>query len=259
MTKRKRKSREVTQHLRIRLKGTSFVRLLIARSLPKVGDGEDDGEGMERRERTVLLNGVPEGMTSEGLCDGFGVFGNVEGCVIHKDKKRKTGIVVFEKAEARDAVLSDKAEGMVLDLEDGEQGGGRDGAYGLVMEYRRKRPGNEVLLERVNTFIEEKEAEEEEERRAREAAAAGDGWTVVRTRKGARHKNQDGSGVNLQAVSKVRAESNRKEASLHQGFYHFQRREQRRNEILELQSKFKEDKKRIAELRSKRKFNPYQI
>ena len=127
---------------------------------------------------------------------------------------------------------------------------------GLLKEYRKARPGNKALLDRVNKWIEDKEEEEERLRLEREAAAASDGWTVVTSRKG-RHKNRDAQGINVSAVAKAAAESKRKEAALHTDFYHFQQREARRNEILELQNKFKEDKKRIAELRAKRKFNPY--
>ena len=249
--------------LRAQLGDSCFVRTLVAKPVPQA---ESQGDAAnEARSRSILLTGVPTLASEDDLKVGFSVFGRVERCVIHRERQNKSAVIVFEKAKSRESALSEKAERAILSLDGGvgtspapeARKRPRGGAYALLREYRKKRPGNAVLLSRANAWIEEKEAEEEEIRRQREAAAAGDGWTVVTTRKGARHKNQDGTGVNLQAVSKKRAESNRKEAELHQGFYHFQRREQRRSEILELQSKFKEDKKRIAELRSKRKFNPY--
>lgn len=249
---------EGVAHLKVRLGPSSFYRTIVARGVPKsdASSAIATETETERRERTVVLAGVPAGASVAGLKSAFSAFGAVEGCVIHKDRSKGTAIVVFERVKSRDAVLSERAERASLCLGD-EDGPRREGAFGLLLDYRRERPGNAVLLQRANDYIEHREAEEDAERRAREAAAAGDGWTVVTTRKGARHKNQDGTGVNLGAVSKVKAEANRKEAFLHQGFYHFQRREQRRNEILELQDKFKEDKRRIAELRGKRKFNPY--
>ncbi|AET04201.1 ribosomal RNA-processing protein [Medicago truncatula] len=72
-----------------------------------------------------------------------------------------------------------------------------------------------------------------QERKAKEALAAEGGWTVVRHHKGL-------------GCSRV-----------HQDFYRFQEREAQRNELMELQSKFEEDKKRLRQLRAARKFRPY--
>jgi ribosomal RNA-processing protein 7 len=40
-------------------------------------------------------------------------------------------------------------------------------------------------------------------------------------------------------------------------FYRFQRREQRRSELLDLRSKFEQDKKKVAEMRAGRNFKPF--
>ncbi|XP_039684311.1 ribosomal RNA-processing protein 7 [Medicago truncatula] len=49
----------------------------------------------------------------------------------------------------------------------------------------------------------------------------------------------------------------KKHTGVHQDFYRFQEREAQRNELMELQSKFEEDKKRLRQLRAARKFRPY--
>jgi len=62
------------------------------------------------------------------------------------------------------------------------------------------------------------------------------------------------------SVAKAVVEDNMKKKKREEvklDFYRFQRREAQRNEILTLQSKFEEDKKRIQQLRAARKFRPY--
>jgi ribosomal RNA-processing protein 7 len=96
-------------------------------------------------------------------------------------------------------------------------------------------------------------------KRDREAAAAEDGWTVV-VNKGGRKKNTDESGISVGAVDVTAATERAKKKQRKEGildFYRFQRREARRNEVLELQQKFEEDKKRIAKMKAARKFRPF--
>ncbi len=40
-------------------------------------------------------------------------------------------------------------------------------------------------------------------------------------------------------------------------FYRFQQREQRRSQLLDLRSRFEQDKKRVAEMRAGRNFKPF--
>jgi len=243
--KSKRESKGVVTHLKVRMGACAFVRTLLAKPCT------DESLG-EKKELSVFLSGVPRETSQKDLEIALSVFGDVERSAIQQ--ANKSAIVIFKKKKSVAAVFNEKAESEVLPasaLKRGDQG-----AYRLLKDYRKERVGNKILLDRVNKWIESKEEEEERLRKEREAAAESDGWTVVTTRKG-RHKNRDAQGVNVSAVAKLKAESKRKDAALHKDFYHFQQREARRNEILELQSKFREDKKRIAELRAKRKFNPY--
>jgi len=241
-------SKAAVRHLKVRLGASAFVRTLAAKPCT------DESLG-EKRELAVFLQGVPREATRKDLESCLSAFGAVESAALHPSSK--SAIVVFSRKKDADSLLKGKKAETKL-LPSSAVSKANQGAYRLLKEYRKKRPGNKVLLERANAWIEAKEAEEEALRLAREQAAVDDGWTVVSSRKG-RHKNRDAEGTNTKAVARAAAEARRKDAAHHKDFYHFQQREARRNEILELQDKFKQDKLRIAELRAKRKFNPYDM
>eukprot|EP01018_Ginkgo_biloba_P036722 Gb_30657 [translate_table: standard] len=129
-----------------------------------------------------------------------------------------------------------------------------------LADYHSKRPGLEVLQQQIDAFIVDHEAQEEQARKEREATAAAEGWTVVVHQKGRKKTTDAEGGIAMGAVTQAAAQERNskkksKEAAI--DFYRFQRRDARRNEILELQNKFEEDKKRIAQLRAARKFRPY--
>ncbi|QCE04642.1 ribosomal RNA-processing protein 7 [Vigna unguiculata] len=110
-----------------------------------------------------------------------------------------------------------------------------------IMEYHQSRPGLEVLQHQIDDFIIAHEEKLEEERKEKEALAAEGGWTVV-----VHHKA---------AMENKMTKKKHKEVGL--DFYRFQKREAQRNEIMTLQSKFEEDKKRLQQMRAARKFRPY--
>lgn len=129
-----------------------------------------------------------------------------------------------------------------------------------LLDYHSKRPGLKVLQQEIDDFIENHEAQAEKERKEREAASAAEGWTVVVHHKGRKKTVDSESGIamgsiGLAAAQAKKAKKKAKESAV--TFYRFQRREARRNEIMELQNKFEEDKKRIAQMRAARKFRPY--
>ncbi|KAJ1412068.1 Ribosomal RNA-processing protein 7 [Sesbania bispinosa] len=129
-----------------------------------------------------------------------------------------------------------------------------------IMEYHQNRPGLEVLQHQIDDFVTAYEEKLEEERKAKEALAAEGGWTVVVHHKGRKKTTDSESGIAVGSVAQAAVENKmakkkRKEVGL--DFYRFQKREAQRNEIMILQSKFEEDKKRLQELRALRKFRPY--
>ncbi|OVA12516.1 Ribosomal RNA-processing protein 7 [Macleaya cordata] len=128
-----------------------------------------------------------------------------------------------------------------------------------LTEYHQSRPGLDILQQRIDEFITAHEEREEQARQEREARAAEGGWTVVVHHKG-RKKTTDESGITVGSVAQAAvvdkmAKKKSKEVGI--DFYRFQRREAQRNEVMMLQSKFEQDRKRIQQLRAARKFKPY--
>lgn len=140
-----------------------------------------------------------------------------------------------------------------------DQNGPLRGMRKWLADYHSKRPGLRVLQQQIDDCITNFEAQEEKARKEREAAAEEEGWTVVQHHKGRKKTADLDTGVRVGGVAPAAVETNlkakKKDAVLN--FYRFQRRDARRNEVLELQQRFEEDKKKIAALRAARKFRPY--
>ncbi|KAM1411229.1 hypothetical protein EV1_023602 [Malus domestica] len=100
-----------------------------------------------------------------------------------------------------------------------------------------------------------------QEKKEKEARAADGGWTVVVHHKGRKKTTDSESGITVGSVAQAALEDKvaKKKRTKVVGldFYRFQRKEAQRNEIMMLQSKFEQDKKRIQQLRAARKFRPY--
>jgi len=135
---------------------------------------------------------------------------------------------------------------------------GGQGVRAWVGRHRARRPGHQKLQEQLDAWMEAWEAEEARKWREREEAAGGDGWTVVGGTKG-RRKTRDDRGTAVGGVSAALAESRRgkEQKKPEANFYRFQRREKRRDEVLELRQRFEEDRKRLAAMRKDRQFKPY--
>ncbi|KAG4970860.1 hypothetical protein JHK85_037281 [Glycine max] len=129
-----------------------------------------------------------------------------------------------------------------------------------IMEYHQSRPGLDVLQNQIDDFITAHEAKLEEEREEKEALAAEGGWTVVVHHKGRKKTTDSESGIAVGSVAQAAVENKmtkKKHKEVGLDFYRFQRKEAQRNEIMTLQSKFEEDKKRLQQMRAARKFRPY--
>ncbi|KAL3723452.1 hypothetical protein ACJRO7_035609 [Eucalyptus globulus] len=151
------------------------------------------------------------------------------------------------------------------DLDDVHQisSGDEDESKGMkkwLAEYYQKRPGIEILQQRIDDFITTHETKLEQERKEREARVAEGGWTVVTHHKGRKKTTDSESGIVVGSVSQAALEdklAKKKRKEVGSDFYRFQRREAQRNEIMMLRSKFEQDRKRIQQLRAARKFRPY--
>ncbi|KAI9123236.1 hypothetical protein K1719_006125 [Acacia pycnantha] len=129
-----------------------------------------------------------------------------------------------------------------------------------ITEYHQSRPGLQALQDQIDDFITAHEEKLEEERNEREASAAEGGWTVVVHHKGRKKTTDPESGIVVGSVAQAAVEqkaAKKKHKEVALNFYRFQKKEAQRNEIMMLQSKFEEDKKRLRQLRASRKFRPY--
>ncbi|XP_058742049.1 uncharacterized protein LOC131614491 [Vicia villosa] len=129
-----------------------------------------------------------------------------------------------------------------------------------IKEFHQSKPGLEVLQNQIDDFVTDYEEKSEEERKAKEALVAEGGWTVVQHHKGRKKTTDSESGIVVGSVAQAAVENKlakKKPQEVGLDFYRFQKREAMRNELMELQLKFEEDKKRLQQLRAARKFRPY--
>ncbi|KAJ6806049.1 uncharacterized protein M6B38_177270 [Iris pallida] len=177
---------------------------------------------------------------------------------IKKDRSRKKKDIQNAIGCKTDESLSEVAEKVdeILSVDE-------DCSRGMkkwLIKYKESRPGLKILQQRVDDFITAHEEQQEEERKTREALAAEGGWTVVVHHKGRKKTTDTESGISVGSVAPAAVldkmgKKKNKEVGL--DFYRFQKREAQRNEVMMLQSKFEQDKKRIQQLRAARKFRPY--
>ncbi|XP_058114989.1 uncharacterized protein LOC131257988 isoform X6 [Magnolia sinica] len=181
------------------------------------------------------------------------------------DRSKKAG-----KSKKKDRVVSKKERKKVekkAEVEEDEvyhmSSGDEDCSKGMkkwITEYHTNRPGLKILQQRIDAFTTAHEAQEEQAKKERESRVAEGGWTVVKHHKGRKKTTDSESGVAVGAVAEAAvldkmAQKKKKGVALN--FYNFQRREAQRNEVMMLQSKFEQDKKRIQQMRAARKFRPY--
>lgn len=176
-----------------------------------------------------------------------------------KARKKKKKQLTLSREDQNLSENKDSTEDDIYQISSGDEDCFK-GMKKWIMDYHQRRPGLNVLQERIDDFITEHEARVEQERKEREAQAAEDGWTVVVHHKGRKKTTDTESGVVVGSVAQATVVNNmtkKKAKQVGLDFYRFQKREAQRNEVMMLQSKFEQDKKRIQQMRAARKFRPY--
>ncbi|TQD74365.1 hypothetical protein C1H46_040077 [Malus baccata] len=186
------------------------------------------------------------------------------------------------KKKKRDLDSSKSTKTMEMEVEADQadvyliSSGDEDSSKGMkkwVTEYHQNRPGLKELQQRIDQFMVEHDEKLEQEKKEKEAHAAEGGWTVVVHHKGRKKTTDAESGITVGSVAQAALEDKvakkKRTEVVGLDFYRFQRKEAQRNEnrkaliqsvlaeIMMLQSKFEQDKKRIQQLRAARKFRPY--
>ncbi|KAG6719373.1 hypothetical protein I3842_03G002400 [Carya illinoinensis] len=182
-----------------------------------------------------------------------------------KGKSKKVKIKRKRDKDSSKEVEKSQEKAIEVDRDDVYQisSGDEDCTKGMrkwITEYHQSRPGLMILQQKIDEFITSHEAQLEQERKEREAQAAEGGWTVVVHHKGRKKTTDAESGTTVGSIAQAAVEDKmvkKKHKEVGLNFYRFQRREAQRNEIMMLQSKFEQDKKRIQQLRASRKFRPY--
>ncbi|XP_024996784.1 transcription elongation factor SPT6 isoform X2 [Cynara cardunculus var. scolymus] len=222
-------------------------------------EGKNSSAGMSNKKKNKLKKKKrnKENTKVEGVCE-LVRHSNEAGDDSNQQSGKSKGATQLKD----DASLLDEDEDEVYQISSGDE----DETTGMkrwIAEYHRARPGAEVLLQRIDDFLVDYWEQKEKEREEREAEAAEGGWTVVKHIKG-RKKTTDGeSGTTMGSVAqaavidKMSKKKKDKQHVVGLNFYRFQRREAQRNEIMMLQTKFEQDKKRIQQMRAARKFRPY--
>ncbi|XP_021731747.1 ribosomal RNA-processing protein 7 homolog A-like [Chenopodium quinoa] len=174
----------------------------------------------------------------------------------HKKKMdgQSTNKKIKSVKEVQEVAMDDVYEISSVDEDDSK------GMKKWIKEFHVRRPGLKVLQEQIDNFITAHEEQEEQAKREREAKLAEEGWTVVVHRKGGKRTTDPDSGVAVGSVAEAAVRdkmAKKKSKDVGLDFYRFQRKEAHRSDIMKLQSKFEEDKKRIQQIRAARKFKPY--
>eukprot|EP01083_Nonionella_stella_P069093 183993_1 len=223
--------------------------------LRPLADGEEVGGGAlfddEAVERAcwVRVWNIPADFDFQNILGTFRHFGSVNRCVFLSscdDLPGQVADVEFSDEETAHSVLESSGKEIELDFDRGNQ---VCGIKKWLEEYKAKRPNPEMLQRQVDMFMTNFD---KMEKAKDEPIVDDDGFQLVTYSKKQKRK-QTTKSQNI-----PRGHLKKKQKLLAGGsFYKSQRRERRQKELTVLRQKFQDDKKRIAEMRSQRKFNPF--
>lgn len=189
------------------------------------------------------------------LTELFEIFGAVSQVALHQNKT--SALVVFASPSSLKKALRTAAENKALTVTFKEPTE-TFGLKGWVEQHKAKTPGNRVLQQQLDEWMAQWEAQESARQSVAATDAADEGWTVVTKQRG-RKKNTDSGGTSVGSVATgvAAAAKSRKSPKQLVDFYRFQARDRRRDNVLELQQQFEQDKKKIADWKASRRFKPY--
>uniref|UniRef100_UPI00358E28CE ribosomal RNA-processing protein 7 homolog A n=1 Tax=Myxine glutinosa TaxID=7769 RepID=UPI00358E28CE len=222
--------------------------------------------------KALLVLGIPPYCSQENLRLLFGKFGVVESVTLHKEadipsateapskyfnicpaQGFKVAVVTFKLLQDAKAVLSYPVD-EALDLSSNEVPI-ITGVTKWAKEYKDKIIVPEEMQAEIDDYMEKYDKKEEEEAKKKNEADVPDeeGWVTV-TRKG-RHRGIPRTAVVMRRL--LQRERKQKAQRELLNFYTWQRRESKRDHIIQLRKKFEEDKQKIALMKAQRKFRPF--
>mmetsp|Transcript_18063 Transcript_18063/g.30915 ORF Transcript_18063/g.30915 Transcript_18063/m.30915 type:complete len:249 (-) Transcript_18063:727-1473(-) len=212
----------------------------------------------------LFVSGLPLRIDEAQLVRLFSAFGHVQQAVLHGSKR--SGMVTFSQPKELAAVLKASQSGQILELPSEDESAGQQqdqqtatGLKALVLEHKAARPGLQELQHQLDEWTEAFEEAEAARVRAQQTTMTEDGWTVVVRTKGRKRTKEEGGVVSQSggvALAAAQALAATKQVKPLEGFYLFQQRDKRRNELMDLREKFDEDRRRVSRMRMDRNFRP---
>jgi len=132
------------------------------------------------------------------------------------------------------------------------------GLKAMKQKYNQSIVDSNELHEEINDFMTEYDKRVEDERlkaKESEGVADEDGWVQVNRHSNKRHLPNNYA--NDQKIIEKQNKLLKKSSNDLQNFYSFQQKESKINYLMNLRNRFEEDKKRIALMKSQRKFRPF--
>ena len=160
----------------------------------------------------------------------------------------KVAYVVFESEESLDKVLAFKCgEKLQIVLDEADIGMGK-----WTKDYMNTRVEINALMTSSDEFMKKYDFEQKTKEENLKALQEPDkeGWVTVVSKRKRLPPSQD-------QLKESKKSKKRKKKNELLNFYSFQQRELQREHIAQLRKKFEEDKKKVLELKAKRKFRPF--
>ncbi|CAG2110204.1 unnamed protein product, partial [Medioppia subpectinata] len=132
------------------------------------------------------------------------------------------------------------------------------GLKAMKQRYNESIVDSNELQEEINEFMAKHDKQVEEERlkaKQMDGIPDADGWIKVNRHSGKRHLPNNYS--NDQKIIEKQNKLRKKSSNDLLDFYSFQQKESKINYLMNLRTRFEDDKKRIALMKSQRKFRPF--
>jgi len=219
----------------------------------------------ENSGRTLFVTNVPPHYNYEDITEIFSCFGPVESVDIQQVGSSKSAHVTYEEEPSIKRALAFKESHTQGDFKKADKkkkdqvenvpvqvssSYGQSQPLGMkkwIAEYQSMRPQVDTLQLQVDKFTEAFDLRtEQEKKQGQEAEVDEEGFIKVKARRPSKLKRQ--------STDQPKKKKSKKNLVY---FYSFERREEQRKNVEELQRKFQQDKVRIAKLTATRKFRPY--
>jgi RNA recognition motif-containing protein len=230
---------------------------------------EDDGfqERVESAKRSLLVSNIPIHFNYSNVSEVFGAFGEINEVNFQEQQAQastssqqqnigcgRCAQVEFGDSSVVDRILAADSSAVVhcQPYNSGDQES--TGMTKWLCEYAQNRPNTEKLLHQVERFMAAFDEREQQEAAMRRGAPVVDdeGFTQVISK-----KKRKIAPVVAEASSSSKKSKKEKKSEQLVGFYKFEEREKKQQQLDLLRLKFEEDKKRVQKMKEHRLFRQF--